>query len=412
MKILIVNTAENKGGAAVACNRLHKALLENGHDSKMLVRQKNTNDKTVFEFTSSSIRKRINLMFFFFELLILKIFKKKGFDFSLPWFGPALHKHPLVLEADVIHLHWIQNSFITINCIKKIQKLNKPIIWTLHDMWAFTGGCHYNVECRNFETSCNNCPQLNHQNILNISKNIFDKKLKAFSSKIQIVTPSRWLAEEASKSRLLKNNPIEVIPYNIDFNIYKPIEKRLAKDEFGIPNEKKVILFVSMNIEDERKGFEWFKKSIIHLESTDENWINNHVVLAIGRNTDIKHFETEIYYTGRLSDPTKISMAYAAADVFVAPSLQDNLPNTVIESLACGTPVVAFNIGGMPDMINHKKNGYLANFKDYVDLATGIQNCLSNFYQKSSIESAKERFDSKHISNKYIYLYNKLLFLE
>ncbi len=406
MKILIINTAEMKGGAAVACHRLHEALLENGHDSKMLVRQKSSSDPSVFEFSSSKIRKKINLFFFFVELFILRFFKKKNVDFSLPWFGPALHKHPLVLEADIIHIHWVQNSFLKLSVLKKLQELNKKIVWTLHDMWAFTGGCHYNVDCRKFETACNNCPQLNNTSIIDFSKIIFDRKKRIFSNKLHIVTPSNWLANEARQSSLLKLNPIQVIPYNINFNLFKPIDKNIAKKSFGINESKKVILFVSMNIEDVRKGFEYFKKSILELETSVPNWKETHEVLAIGRNSDIKHFETKIHYTGRLSDIDKIAMAYSAADVFVAPSLQDNLPNTVIESLACGTPVAAFNIGGMPDMISHKDNGYLALPKDSFDLSKGILFCLDNNLSEQARQTALIKFDSSNVSNQYVELYN------
>lgn len=406
MKILIINTAENKGGAAVACNRLHEALLLNNIDSKMLVRQKSSNDPTVFEFTTSSIRKKINLFFFFLELFILKFFKKDGVDFSLPWFGPALHKHPLVKEADVIHLHWVQNSYVSLNTLKKLQELNKPIIWTLHDMWAFTGGCHYNVECRKFETSCSNCPQLKNTSIQDFSKSTFQKKQNTYTSKLKIVTPSQWLAKEASVSTLLKNNEISVIPYNINFDLFKPVDKKLAKENFGISIDKKIILFVSMNLEDQRKGFEYFKKAILELENKIPNWQYEYEILAIGRNSDVKHFETKIHYTGRLSNVEKISMAYAAADVFVAPSTQDNLPNTVIESLACGTPVVAFNIGGMPDMIDSKVNGYLAEFDNHKELSEGILYCINNNLSQNARKSAQEKFQSLDVAKKYVDLYS------
>ncbi len=409
MRILIINTAENKGGAAVACNRLHEALVSNGYDSKMLVRQKSTSDPRVFEFTNSTFRKKTNLFFFFIELFILKFFKKKGFDFSLPWFGPSLYKHPLVREADVIHLHWVQNSFVSLHCIKKLQKLNKPIIWTLHDMWAFTGGCHYNVGCRKFESSCEQCPQLKNTSILDFSKSTFKNKSKILSSKLKIVTPSIWLSEEVKKSSLLKNNSISVIPYNINFDIFKPIDKSEARKEFGISSGKKIILFVSMNVEDQRKGFDYFKKAIIELENRIPNWIETHEILAIGRNSDIKHFKTKIHYTGRLSDLNTISKAYSAADVFVAPSLQDNLPNTVIESLACGTPIVAFNIGGMPDMIAHKESGYLATPFSINEISLGIEYCLKNNLSLKSRSQALSKFQSIEVAKSYVNLYTELL---
>lgn len=409
MKILIINTAETKGGAAVACNRLHQALLGSGYDSKMLVRQKSSADKTVFEFTESKIRKQINLLFFFFELFILKFFKKQHVDFSLPWFGPSLYKHQLVKEADIIHLHWVQNSYITLRCIKKLQQLNKPIVWTLHDMWAFTGGCHYNENCRKFENTCIYCPQLTNTSIIDFSKITFAEKEKIYSSQNTIVAPSKWLAQEAKASKLFRNNTVKVIPYNIDFNLFKPYSKTEAKKLFGISEDKKIILFVSMNVEDTRKGFEYFKESILLLENTIPNWKDTYEILAIGRNSDVRHFDTKIHYTGRLSDVEKISMAYAAADVFVAPSVQDNLPNTVIESLACGTPVVAFNIGGMPDMIKHEQTGYLANAFEIQSLSDGIKYCLANDLQEKCIADAKSMFQSTVIASKYVDLYQSLL---
>lgn len=405
MKIVIINTAEMKGGAAVACHRLHEALLENGHDSKMLVRQKNSDDPSVIEFSDSSLRKKINLFFFFLELFILKFFKREHVDFSLPWFGPALHKHPLVLEADVIHIHWVQNSFLKLSVLNKLQKLNKKIVWTLHDMWAFTGGCHYNIDCRKFESSCTNCPQLKNNSLIDFSKHIFSEKKKNYTSKLHIVTPSNWLSSEAQKSSLFKNNTITTIPYNINFDLFKPIDKSIAKKSFGIAEDKKVILFVSMNIEDVRKGFSYFKEAIRELEITIPNWVDTHEILAIGRNSDVLHFNTKIHYTGRLSDIEKISRAYSAADVFVAPSVQDNLPNTVIESLACGTPTVAFNIGGMPDMINHLENGYLAQTKNTSDLGKGILFCLSNNLSDAARNSAMEKFDSVKVSKYYLDIY-------
>lgn len=407
MKILILNTAEKKGGAAVACNRLHQALLANGHQSKMLVREKSSNDPTVFEFSSSILRKKINHAFFFLELFILRFFKRKGVDFSLPWFGPNLAKHPLVLEADVIHIHWVQNSYVTLNTLKKLQLLNKPIIWTLHDMWAFTGGCHYNIDCRKFETSCQACPQLTNTSVIDFSKLTFNKKAEVIKKEIQIVCPSNWLAEEAKQSSLLKNNKVEVIPYNIDFDLFKPIEKNLARKEFGISEDKKIILFVSMNLEDERKGFKWFKEAILNLENSILNWTDTHEILAIGRHSETKHFNTKIHYTGRLSNTEMISKAYAAADVFVAPSEQDNLPNTVIESLACGTPIVAFNIGGMPDMIDHKQNGYLAEFKNTQELMQGIVYCMNNDLSIAAREKALLSFQSKNVSDAYVALYTQ-----
>lgn len=405
-KILIINTAETKGGAAVACNRLHIGLREMGYDSKMLVRHKSSDDDSVIVFTDNKFDLNLNLFLFYIELFILKFFKKKGNDFSLGVFGPSLHKHPLVKEADVIHIHWTQNSFLSLNELEKLEKLGKKIIWTLHDMWAFTGGCHYNQTCEKFKTNCHACPQLKNTFILDFSKNIFKKKQKVYSKNIEIVTPSVWLGRESMNSTLLKNNTHHVIPYNIDFNLFNQKDKIEAKKHFGINPDKKIILFVSMNVEDSRKGFEYLKSAILDLEKADSLFSEKYEILAIGRNNNENHFKTRVHYTGRLSDFEKISMAYSAADVFVAPSVQDNLPNTVIESLACGTPVVAFNIGGMVDMIEHESNGYIARFGSEKELANGILYCTSKDLSANCVNSAKFKFDTKKVVEKYLNLYN------
>lgn len=405
-KILIINTAETKGGAAVACNRLHLGLREMGYDSKMLVRHKSSNDESVIVFTESKFKMNFNLFLFYIELFILKFFKRKGVDFSLGRFGAGLYNHPLVKEADVIHIHWTQNSFLSLDDLQKLEKMGKKIIWTLHDMWAFTGGCHYNQSCEKYKTSCHGCPQLQNTSIIDFSKQIFEKKKKIYSKNIEIVTPSVWLGRESMSSALLKNNKHHVIPYNIDFNLFKQKDKAEAKKFFGISAEKKIILFVSMNVDDARKGFQYLKSAILDLEKSDTLFSTKYEILAIGRNNDEIHFKTKVHYTGRLSDFEKISMAYSAADVFVAPSVQDNLPNTVIESLACGTPVVAFNIGGMVDMIDHEQNGYIARFGSEKELANGILYCTSKDLTENCVQSARKKFDTHKNVSQYIELYH------
>ncbi len=409
LKVVIINTAETKGGAAVACNRLHIGLNELGVNSKMLVRHKSSSDESVFEFTKSKWSMRWNLFQFYVELFFLKFFKTKNYDFSIPYFGPKLEHHPLIKDADVVHIHWAQNSYLNLSTLENLKKLNKPIVWTLHDMWAFTGGCHYNQSCRKFETECSQCPQLKNQHLIDLSNWIFKQKQNIYSDKFHIVTPSNWLSAEAKKSKLFSNNNISTIPYNIDFNLFKPQEKKSSKEYFGINPEKKIILFVSMNVEDPRKGFDYLRKAIIELEQSIPNWREQYEVLAIGRNNDDQYFETKIHFTGRLSSFDIISKAYSAADVFVAPSVQDNLPNTVIESLSCGTPVVAFNIGGMPDMIEHNYNGSLAEFGNIEALSKGILDCLTKDFRNNCIESAQRKFSTKKEVQKYIDLYSQLI---
>ena len=308
----------------------------------------------------------------------------------------------------MINLHWAQNAYLSLSELQAIQNLGKPIAWTLHDMWAITGGCHYNEDCRKFESECSHCPLLKNDSISNISLHQFKAKQKIYSDHIHFICPSNWLATETSKSALTKNNPVTVIPNTLDLSEFKPIDREQAKKYFGIQTNKKIILFVSMSLSDQRKGFEWFENAILGLEKSDADWKNKYEILAIGRKAAQPKFETTIHYTGRLNGSKAMANAYAAADVFVTPSQQDNLPNTVVESLACGTPVVAFQIGGMPDLIQHLHNGYLAKFQDLKDLQNGIVHCLTNNLSHNTREGILTLVDSKKVAAKYIAVFENL----
>ncbi len=413
MKVVIINTAENKGGAAVAANRLHLALRESGIDSKMLVRQKSTSDPNVIEFTQSKIHKKINLFLFFIELLILKFFKKKGKDFSLPWFGPDLSKHPLVMEADIIHLHWVQNSFLSLKNLNKLIKLNKKIVWTLHDMWAFTGGCHYNEGCRKFEVGCNDCPQLRNLPIKDFSTSIFNLKNQLFiNSNFTVNALSSWIGNESKKSPFFKNKNIVNIKNCIDTKIFKNYNQELVRKELNISIDKQIILFVSMNIDDERKGYQYLNESLQILIKQKNINQNNIELLAIGRSFSEHQMPFNLTTISRIEDQTLMAKYYSAADVLVVPSIQDNLPNTIAEALCCGTPVVAFNIGGIPDMLNHTKNGYIAIEKNSYDLAKGIEFILAGKLGQSKIEiieTAFQTYNFNTISKAHIQLYETLI---
>ena len=275
-------------------------------------------------------------------------------------------------------------------------------------MWAITGGCHYNEDCRKFESECSHCPLLKNDSISNISLHQFKAKQKIYSDRIHFICPSNWLAAETSKSALTKNNRVTVIPNTLDLSEFKSIDRAQAKNYFNIQTDKKIILFVSMSLSDQRKGFEWFENAILGLEKSDADWKNKYEILAIGRAAAKPKFETSIHYTGRLNGSKAMANAYAAVDVFVTPSQQDNLPNTVVESLACGTPVVAFQIGGMPDLIQHLHNGYLAKFQDLTDLQNGIVHCLTNDLSSNTREGILNLVDSKKVAAKYIAVFENL----
>ena len=283
-------------------------------------------------------------------------------------------------------------------------------------MWPMTGGCHYSKDCDRYKRNCGNCPQLHSTKENDLSRKTWKRKQKAWNNlNITIVTPSMWLAKCARESSLFRNSRIEVIPYGLDTNIYKPIAKKIARDLLGLPQDKQLILFLSLAAtSDKRKGFHLLQAA---LKKLSQESLNNHLeimVVGASKPKTLPDFGFKSHYLGTLNDDLTLALAYSAADVFVAPSIQDNLPNTVMEAIACGIPCVAFEIGGMPDMIDHKQNGYLAKPYCTDDLSQGISWILedSNHYQQLSIsarQKTEQQFSQTIQANRYLSLFEELL---
>jgi glycosyltransferase involved in cell wall biosynthesis len=401
MKILFVSTNEKSGGAAVASKRIFDSI---NLEKKMFVQKKESNSNIII--TKNNFFNKYFILFKkVFERLTIKLFGGKTNNFSTSIFLSFNSK--LINTSDLIHLQWINNGFLS---IKDISKINKPIVWTLHDMWAFTGGCHYSGKCKKFEKSCSNCPILENE-FFDLSKHILEKKLKLWKSlDLTVVCPSKWLASEAKKSKLFSRRIVKIIPNGIDLNIFKKGNVIQARKKFNLPLDKNLILFGAINsTNDLRKGFDLLDKSLKELL---KNKLNLELVV-FGSNMGPKELcGYKVNYLGSLNENEIIS-AYSACDCFVAPSREDNLPNTIMEALACSMPVVAFNVGGIPDMVEHKKNGYLAQPFDVKDLANGIKwvikNNINNKLSKNARKKCEKEFDIKIISAKYIKLYKKIL---
>jgi glycosyltransferase involved in cell wall biosynthesis len=282
-------------------------------------------------------------------------------------------------------------------------------------MWAFSGGCHYDGECERYIEKCGSCPMLGSSKVNDLSRRIWKRKKRAWKDiDLTIVSPSTWLADCAKKSSLLKDRRVEVIHNGIDLNIFKPLQKEQARNILGISQDKKIILFGAMSAtSDRRKGFKHLEKALSKLETMDHS---QYMLVVVGASEPQNplQFGFECLYAGRMYDDVTLSLLYSAADVFVAPSVQENLANTVVESLACGTPVVAFDIGGMPDLIEHKNNGYLAKPFEPEDLARGIEWILEDEERKNRIsqkarEKAVECFEIKKVAKQYLKLYKEVL---
>jgi len=413
MKILHLNTSDISGGAARAAYRIHKGLQGIAIDSKMLVQSKLSDDRTVIA-PDTKVKKGLVLLRPTLDSAVKKLISGGSKTIFSPAWLPFSDIPSQVdsISPDIVHLHWICDGMLR---IKELKQISKPIVWTLHDMWAFTGGCHYSDGCERFQQDCGNCPQLNRMGENDLSWSILRRKKKAWAGlDITIVTPSNWLAECAKESSLFGRHRVEVIHNGLDLNLFKPISKTTAREIWDLPINKKLILFGAMRAtSDHKKGFDLLYEGITQLTT---KWSGKAELIVFGASEpeNPPDFGLPVHYLGHLHDDVSLSLLYAAADVMVTPSRQDNLPNTVVESLACGTPVVAFDIGGMPDMIEHQINGYLAKPFDTSDLAAGIDWVLSNEnrYKELCIkarEKAVACFDIETIARQYAELYKGVL---
>ncbi len=376
MKIAILNTSDLSGGAAVACSRLVSALSKSNHDVTYLVRDKTEHYSLSSSINNTLLKRRLAYLRLATEKGILynKLKNKKDlFRFSLPYFGENIFSHPSLLDADIIHLHWINKSFVSLQHIRKLISLNKPIVWTLHDMWAFTGGCHYSGHCTNYTSGCGQCYFLNKPHISDLSAQVTSKKLKAGFSNINYITCSNWLHSLAKNSILLNSSNIQAIPNPINTTQFRPIDNDEIRLRLGIDKDAFVVLFASMDVNDIRKGYAYLQKALLNLSTQKST--QKIEVLIFGRASEdlLENIPFKYHYLGSLNRSEDIIDAYNAASVFVIPSLQDNLPNTVMEAMSCGLPVVGFDVGGIPEMVVDGHTGYIATTGDAQSLSKSIQ---------------------------------------
>jgi glycosyltransferase involved in cell wall biosynthesis len=317
------------------------------------------------------------------------------------------------MRPDIINLHWVSAGFLR---IESLRKLKAPLVWTLHDMWPFTGGCHLSHDCIKFTGSCGACPILKSSRDFDLSRWIWRRKARVWKNlNLTIVTPSRWLAKRARISSLFKNFRIEIIPNGLDSRVFRPIDKKIARDALGIPEGQKIVLFGSVHPEsDANKGFQLLKRALQAIK--EQRKVGDITCLIFGVSGPRKNLDIglSMHYLGFLHDDITLALAYSAADAFILPSLQENLPNTVMEALSCGTPCVAFNAGGTPEMIVHKKNGYLAHPFDVEDLGRGILWVLGNEARSKALseyarKKAQREFDLGIQAKCYRALFDEII---
>ncbi len=415
MKVLNLSTQDLRGGAPRAAYRLHHGLLAAAVDSKMLV-QNGTSDEAAIIYPQTKLAKAWNYLRPTLDQLPVMLYRQRDAgEYSPQWLPSKIDSQIKALAPEIINLHWVCSGYLP---IEAIAKFSSPLVWTLHDMWAFTGGCHYTQDCDRYQQACGQCPILKSKQDWDLSRWIWQRKAKAWQEKeinLTIVTPSKWLADCAAKSSLCQNFPIRVIPNGLDHHRYQAIDKQLAKKILGLPLDKQVILFGSIkSTSDRRKGFYLLEAALQKLKQYSLSNRIELVIFGASPDSNAPNFGFRVHYFGQLNDDIAIALLYAAADIFVAPSVQDNLPNTVMEALSCGTPCAAFNLGGIPDMIEHYSNGYLADPYEVEDLARGIAWILENPERYQSLALAarvkvEQEFTLKKQAESYIDLYREIL---
>lgn len=428
MKILHI-AAWDYGGAGNAAYRLHQSLQDVGVDSHFLCYAKKKQDSTVHGIVhgpqgvytqnkepsySPQFTEHFNRWTGYKQL--------PGADQSIELFSDTIsHLNlldlPIVQEADVLNFHWMP-SILNLAELPQLSK-EKKIVWTLHDMNAFTGGCHYADTCVKYQSQCQNCEQIGQGHGSpgqDLARSMFDLKDQVYKlSNMTIVTPSKWLGECSKSSTTLKDKPHYVIPYSLDVNVFKPLDQAECQRALGLDSNSRYLLFTAASAGTKRKGFEYLVASLNQLASR----YHDVKVLVMGayQPGSIQNCPLEIIPLGHLSDIHQVAQVYNAADVFVIPSLEDNLPNVVLESEACGTPVVGFDIGGIPDMVQHMHTGYLVPKGDVKSFAEGI-GCILDLmkdneqgagFQQRCVENVHQKYLPEHQSKAYVNLYQSLL---
>lgn len=415
MKILFVSTFEDRGGAAVACKRLAAAILNRGIDASMLVCHKDSGSPFVVEAGKGFWNKQRKKVAFILERL--QIFLSNGFSrknlFAVSTASSGIHITDTkeFKNADIIHLHWINQGFLSLRELGKIFSCGKPVVWTIHDMWPVTGICHHSYGCENFKRDCGECTFLHKGKKGDLSYRVLREKKKLFYSGINTVSPSNWLRENAEKSILTKNSINIVIPNPINTDLYCPADKKESRKELGLPLDKIIVTMGAAKLNDPIKGFSYLKDSVCFLENKDK-----YCLAFFGNIKDDADFFTGIclpyVYLGEIKSGENLKKIYAASDMTVVPSLYETFGQTLSESLSCGRPVVSFNNSGQTDIIDHKVNGYLANYKDPEDFAAGIEWIAENYseeMEKAAREKVISTFSENVVASKYIELYQSLL---
>jgi glycosyltransferase involved in cell wall biosynthesis len=410
MQVVHINTQQLQGGAARGAYWLHQALREAGIDSRFLSRSKDelapgvhTVPENISWKAHCEVRKRV--------YQLLRHLKQKDNEtfWSLQLIPNGISKNVNRYGADIVHLHWIGDEFVPIS---SIPKFNAPLVWTIRDMWPFTGGCHYSEHCSGYQYMCGACPQLRGSSSLDLSRLIWSWKKHCWQDlNLHLVAPSEWIAQCLRQSSLFQRYPVRVIPNGVFLKTFYPEPQAAARQKLGLPINKKLVLFGAMHPTESRKGGQQLREALEQIASINTD--KSIQAVTFGRDADMR-LPLPTVSLGYIKDDEKLRLAYSAASVMVVPSLEEAFGKTVIESMACNTPVVAFSTGGPADIITHKQNGYLAPLGDSNQLARGILWCLAEEDRLIRLSSESRnlvalKYGIHEVARQYTQLYEEIL---
>lgn len=408
MKPLIVNFRDIEGGASRAAYRIHRALLLAGVESRMLVRQKDSDDWTV-----DCVNEKRNKLVEIRELvrpmlgnLANRLLKTQNRNFhSAAILASALPRRINGSGADVVHLHWIGKETMS---IEDVARIRKPVVWTLHDMWPFCGTEHYTTDMR-WREGYRRDNRPGGEGRLDLNRWAWNRKRKAWKHPMVMVSPSKWLAGCVRESALMRSWPVVTIPNAVDTDVWRPMDKREARKLLNLPPDARLLMFGAIGGgRDPRKGMDLLLAALDRLRGRIEGL----ELVVVGQSEPGKQPDLgfRVHWMGHLHDDLSLRVLNCAADALLIPSRQDNLPNTGVEALACGRPVIAFDIGGLPDIVMHQDTGWLAKPLDPDDLARGIQWTLADPVRHAGLcENARTRAIAKFsygiVASRYKALY-------
>ena len=399
MRVLHISESDAAGGAGRAAYKLHRGLNSLGHSSRMLVGRKVTRDEDIRPLKRNSLWRGLDRVTggVLDRVSLQYVFYPSSFGvLADPWFR----------EADVVQLHNLHGSYFSFTALPALSR-RQPVVWQLHDQWAMTGHVAYSLDCERWRTGCGACPYLGEYPRLQRDTTALLwrlKKLVYARSRLSLVVPSRWMAELVGRSPLLSEFELHHIPTGIDIDVFSPASRDEARRRFGLPPHRPIVFFAAANLNERRKGLHLLVESLGRLADPP---------LLVVAGTGSIGTAVESRSLGTISDESVLADAYRAADLFVVPTLADVLTQTAPEAVACGTPCVAFDRGGVVDVVRHLETGYQARFGDVDDFARGIETLLSDRILLEQLrrrcrEVAEEEFAVAVQVRRYAKLYEEL----